>query len=133
MKSRVSFIFCDTEQLRNSLCMTCFRYPRFVDALGDLDDCLTMVHLFAALPAEASQKIQVKRIHDCRRLNLPNTFIQIFFLKFLFFIISISPDYSIISCAHIFNLGVRSSCTSHGTQIFRLSFHILVMVLRYFG
>lgn len=45
------------------------RYPRFVDALGDLDDCLTMVHLFAALPAEASQKIQVKRIHDCRRLS----------------------------------------------------------------
>ncbi|CAK8568686.1 unnamed protein product [Lathyrus sativus] len=44
------------------------RYPRFVDALGELDDCLTMVHLFAALPATESQKIDVERVHKCRRL-----------------------------------------------------------------
>ncbi|GMH06776.1 hypothetical protein Nepgr_008616 [Nepenthes gracilis] len=45
------------------------RYPRFVDALGDLDDCLSMVHLFAALPAVEREKIRVKHIHNCRRLS----------------------------------------------------------------
>ncbi|KAK7293423.1 hypothetical protein RJT34_16288 [Clitoria ternatea] len=44
------------------------RYPRFVDALGELDDCLTMVHLFAALPASQSKKIDVECVHTCRRL-----------------------------------------------------------------
>ncbi|XP_014513366.1 pescadillo homolog [Vigna radiata var. radiata] len=44
------------------------RYPRFVDALGELDDCLTMVHLFAALPASESKKIDVECVHKCRRL-----------------------------------------------------------------
>ncbi|XP_057441146.1 pescadillo homolog [Lotus japonicus] len=44
------------------------RYPRFVDALGELDDCLTMVHLFAALPASERTKIEVERVHKCRRL-----------------------------------------------------------------
>lgn len=43
------------------------RYPKFVDALRDLDDCLTMVHLFAALPALDREKVEVKRVHDCRR------------------------------------------------------------------
>ncbi|XP_058088298.1 pescadillo homolog [Magnolia sinica] len=45
------------------------RYPKFIDALRDLDDCLTMVHLFAALPAVESERIAVKRIHNCRRLS----------------------------------------------------------------
>ena len=44
-----------------------YRYPRFVDALGELDDCLTMVHLFAALPASESKKIDVELVHKCRR------------------------------------------------------------------
>ncbi|AES81736.1 putative BRCT domain-containing protein [Medicago truncatula] len=44
------------------------RYPRFVDALGELDDCLTMVHLFAAVPATESKKIDVELVHKCRRL-----------------------------------------------------------------
>lgn len=43
------------------------RYPKFVDALRDLDDCLTMVHLFAALPAVERAKIDVELIHNCRR------------------------------------------------------------------
>ncbi|KNA25547.1 hypothetical protein SOVF_005830 [Spinacia oleracea] len=45
------------------------RYPRFIDALGDLDDCLTMVHLFAALPTLQNEKVEVKHIHSCRRLS----------------------------------------------------------------
>ncbi|KAI3885383.1 hypothetical protein MKX03_035906 [Papaver bracteatum] len=45
------------------------RYPTFIDALRDLDDCLTMVHLFAALPAVEREHIQVKDIHTCRRLS----------------------------------------------------------------
>ncbi|KAF2308480.1 hypothetical protein GH714_009890 [Hevea brasiliensis] len=46
------------------------RYPKFVDALRDLDDCLTMVHLFAVLPASERLKIEVECIHNCRRLRL---------------------------------------------------------------
>ncbi|KAL8556250.1 hypothetical protein ACS0TY_003888 [Phlomoides rotata] len=49
------------------------RYPKFVDALRDLDDCLSMVHLFAALPAADrvvdGEKIPVSRVHNCRRLS----------------------------------------------------------------
>ncbi|CAL4935415.1 unnamed protein product [Urochloa decumbens] len=45
------------------------RYPTFVDALRDMDDCLTMVHLFAALPAVDGERVEVKRIHNCRRLS----------------------------------------------------------------
>ncbi|CAN6567530.1 unnamed protein product [Malus baccata var. baccata] len=40
-------------------------YPKFVDALRDIDDCRTMVHLFAALPA-IEDRIDVKCIHNCR-------------------------------------------------------------------
>ncbi|KAK4785376.1 hypothetical protein SAY86_002065 [Trapa natans] len=45
------------------------RYPMFVDALRDLDDCLTLVHLFAVLPASDRENIEVKRVHNCRRLS----------------------------------------------------------------
>ncbi|KAL3613995.1 hypothetical protein CASFOL_042069 [Castilleja foliolosa] len=49
------------------------RYPKFIDALRDLDDCLSMVHLFAALPAvdraDDGEKIPVNRVHHCRRLS----------------------------------------------------------------
>nr|XP_043629428.1 pescadillo homolog [Erigeron canadensis] len=46
------------------------RYPKFIDALRDLDDCLTMVHLFATLPAIERENIQAERIHNCRGLSL---------------------------------------------------------------
>ncbi|GFR53151.1 hypothetical protein Agub_g15871, partial [Astrephomene gubernaculifera] len=46
------------------------RYPSFVDALRDLDDALTMVHLFATLPAESKYDIPTKAVHTARRLAL---------------------------------------------------------------
>ncbi|GLC41828.1 hypothetical protein PLESTM_001249900 [Pleodorina starrii] len=46
------------------------RYPSFVDALRDLDDALTMIHLFATLPAESKYDIPPKAVHTSRRLAL---------------------------------------------------------------
>eukprot|EP00897_Mesotaenium_endlicherianum_P009095 jgi/Mesen1/8213/ME000442S07493 len=46
------------------------RYPSFVDALRDLDDALTMLHLFATLPADSRHHIPAERVHTARRLAL---------------------------------------------------------------
>ena len=44
------------------------RYPTFVDALRDLDDCLSMLFLFANLPA--SDAVPAKMIARCEKLCL---------------------------------------------------------------
>lgn len=46
------------------------RYPSFIDAVRDLDDPLTMLHLFATFPAEAAYKIPAETVNNCRRLSL---------------------------------------------------------------
>lgn len=44
------------------------RYPTFVDAVRDLDDCLSMLFLFANLPATAA--VPAKMVAKCERLCL---------------------------------------------------------------
>mmetsp|Transcript_38523 Transcript_38523/g.44897 ORF Transcript_38523/g.44897 Transcript_38523/m.44897 type:complete len:688 (-) Transcript_38523:299-2362(-) len=43
------------------------RYPRFIDALSDLDDALTLVYLFAALPSQG--RILSRITHSAKKLS----------------------------------------------------------------
>lgn len=45
------------------------RYPQFGDALNDIDDALSMIHLYAMLPAETGPKHTPKRSENCLRLS----------------------------------------------------------------
>jgi hypothetical protein len=48
-----------------------------VNALGELDDCLTMVHLFGTVPAIADKKIDVDLGQKCRKYVLFGNIIYI--------------------------------------------------------
>lgn len=54
--------------MHNSL--LCHRYPSFLDALRDLDDPLTLLHLFSGLPAEKVHSIPAKAVQTARSLTL---------------------------------------------------------------
>lgn len=44
------------------------RYPRFIDAVGDLDDALSLISLFSILPKHELLKINAETVNLCRRL-----------------------------------------------------------------
>lgn len=56
-------VYCELD----THCYLCRRYPSFIDALRDMDDPLTMLHLFATLPADNVHKIPVERVQIARR------------------------------------------------------------------
>lgn len=45
------------------------RYPRFIDALNDLDDALSLINLFAILPKHELHNIRSEEILMCKRLS----------------------------------------------------------------
>ena len=63
-------VYLNQHQPCLSLYSPLYRYPSFVDAVRDLDDALTMVNLFAMLPAEKKYEIPVKAVQMARRLSL---------------------------------------------------------------
>ena len=46
----IFFFFAFSSLASLAMSTLCFRYPSFVDALRDLDDCLCMIFLFANFP-----------------------------------------------------------------------------------
>jgi len=45
------------------------RYPRFVDALNDLDDALSLTALFNILPKHEMHQISSEMTANCKRLT----------------------------------------------------------------
>ena len=45
------------------------RYPRFVDALNDFDDALSLINLFAILPKHELHNIKSEEVEMCKRLS----------------------------------------------------------------
>jgi len=45
------------------------RYPTFIDAIKDLDDCLSMIHLFSILPSGSTNDLTGKRVFEWQRLR----------------------------------------------------------------
>lgn len=49
--------------------LICERYPTFDDAIKDLDDCLSMIHLFSVLPSGSTNDLTGKRVFKWQRLR----------------------------------------------------------------
>lgn len=45
------------------------RYPSFTDAIRDLDDCLSLINLFAHLPSHRMFKIPASRVQKCQKVQ----------------------------------------------------------------
>ena len=59
------------------------RYPGFIDALRDLDDPLTLCHLFALLPADKRHGIPAEIVNRSRQLAAGSPTHSFFSFSFL--------------------------------------------------
>ena len=87
------------------------RYPRFSDALGDLDDALSLVHLFATLPVTGALKAEHTAM--ARRLSLEwaHYVVRAHALKKVFFSVKgafFQAEVRRLSSSHTFDVVYRS-------------------------